>query len=67
MFQQVQHALRRAAESANRIIDDHHPRERLHHYGFARNHLSMLAWQAQRNAQTEAIFASHDPPQAAAA
>ncbi len=49
--------LRASAESANRFIDDHHPRgERLHHYGFEKNNLSMLAWQAYRNAQTEQVF-----------
>lgn len=56
IFTDIQKPLRAAAESANRTIDDHLPRERLHHYGFQTNHLSMLAWQAHRNAQTEAIF-----------
>jgi len=53
----VQKPLRASAESANRAIDDHHPRERLHHFGYETSHLSMLAWQAYRNGQTEAIFA----------
>ncbi|MBK5268519.1 MAG: hypothetical protein JJE47_13910, partial [Acidimicrobiia bacterium] len=58
LFGDVQHQLRASAESANRVIDDHHPRERLHHYGFEKNTLSMLAWQAYRNAQTEHVFAT---------
>lgn len=65
IFAETQQPLRATAESANRTIDDHLPRERLHHYGFATNHLSMLAWQAHRNAQTEAIFTSHHQPAAA--
>lgn len=52
----IQKPLRASAESANRYIDDHHPRERLHHYGCQRNTLSMLAWQTHQNAQTETIF-----------
>ncbi len=56
LFEAVQKPLRASAESANRSIDDHHPRERLHHYGFKKNHLSMLAWQAYRNSQTESVF-----------
>jgi len=59
------HQLRASAESANRVIDDHHPRERLHHYGFEKNNLSMLAWQSYRNAQTEHVFTNRnaaDPP-----
>ncbi|HSJ28095.1 MAG TPA: hypothetical protein VLB67_07765 [Acidimicrobiia bacterium] len=44
-------------------IDDHLPRERLHHFGFEKNQLSMLAWQTYRNAQTQAVFApSHADP-----
>jgi hypothetical protein len=35
------------------------PRERLHHFGFDRNQLSVVAWQAYRNGQTEAVFAPH--------
>jgi hypothetical protein len=58
LFGTVQHQLRASAESANRVIDDHHPRERLHHYGFEKNTLSMLAWQAYRNDQTEHVFAT---------
>jgi hypothetical protein len=53
----IQQPLRASAESANRYIDDHHPRERLHHFGFETSHLSMLAWQVYRNGQTEAVFA----------
>jgi hypothetical protein len=56
LYTLVQKPLRASAESANRYIDDHHPRERLHHYGFEKNTLSMLAWQAYRNAQTETVF-----------
>ncbi|MEX2251933.1 MAG: hypothetical protein WD895_07655 [Acidimicrobiia bacterium] len=56
VFTRIQRPLRASAESANRTIDDHLPRERLHHYGFEKNQLSMLAWQAYRNAQTEAVF-----------
>jgi hypothetical protein len=56
-FVDIQRPLRASAESANRVIDDHLPRERLHHFGFTSNQLSMLAWQAYRNAQTEAVFA----------
>jgi hypothetical protein len=52
-----QRRLRASAESADRIVDDHLPRERLHHFGFEKGQLSMLAWQAHRNAQTEAVFA----------
>lgn len=69
-FKGVQHPLRAAAESANRIIDDHLPRERLLHYGFQRNALSMYAWQAYRNTLTAQVFtpaltsAGTDPPQA---
>lgn len=69
IFEQVQKRLRASAESANRAIDDHHPRERLHHFGFTKNTLSMLAWQVYRNAQTQAVFAPNlrlDPPLAAA-
>ncbi|MEX1037733.1 MAG: hypothetical protein WDZ96_02625, partial [Acidimicrobiia bacterium] len=65
LYIDVQKPLRASAESANRYLDDHHPRERLHHYGFERNNLSMLAWQAYRNAQTEHVFTTHravDPP-----
>ena len=61
-FNTIQKPLRASAESANRYIDDHHPRERLHHYGFQRNTLSMLAWQTHQNAQTETIFARHPLP-----
>ena len=57
VFADIQRPLRASAESANRTIDDHLPRERLHHYGFEKNQLSMLAWQAYRNAQTQAVFA----------
>lgn len=57
IFTALQKPLRASAESANRTIDDQHPRERLHHYGFEKSHLSMLAWQAYRNGQAEAIFA----------
>jgi hypothetical protein len=57
VFVEIQRRLRASAESANRIVDDHLPRERLHHFGFEKGQLSMLAWQAHRNAQTEAIFA----------
>lgn len=39
--------------------------------GFERNHLSMLAWKAHRNAQTETVViptqTGHDPPDQAAA
>ena len=56
VFVEIQRRLRASAESANRIVDDHLPRERLHHFGFDKGQLSMLAWQAHRNAQTEAIF-----------
>jgi hypothetical protein len=42
---------------ASRIVDEHLPRERLHHFGFEKGQLSMWAWQAHRNAQTEAVFA----------
>jgi hypothetical protein len=62
--------LRAAAESANRTIDDHLPRERLLHYGFARNTISMYAWQAYRNTLTAAVFTPSrtatgvDPPPA---
>lgn len=69
IFEYVQKPLRASAESANRTIDDHHPRERLHHFGFIKNALSMLAWQVYRNAQTQAVFAPHlrlEPPLAAA-
>ena len=69
IFEQIQKPLRASAESANRTIDDHHPRERLHHFGFIKNTLSMLAWQVYRNAQTQAVFAPHprlDRPLAAA-
>ena len=68
VFVDIQKPLRASAESANRTIDDHHPRERLHHFGFTKNQLSMLAWQTYRNAQTEAVFAptlrrsTGDPP-----
>ena len=65
LYTLVQKPLRASAESANRYIDDHHPRERLHHYGFEKNTFSMVAWQAYRNAQTEAVFTSRatvDPP-----
>jgi len=68
-FRSVQHPLRAAAESANRIIDDHLPRERLLHFGFKRNALSMYAWQAYRNTLTAKVFtpaltdAGADPPQ----
>lgn len=68
VFAEIHRPLRASAESANRTIDDHLPRERLHHYGFDKNQLSMLAWQAYRNAQTEAVFApqlrpaSNGPP-----
>jgi len=55
-FKTVQHPLRAAAESANRTIDDHLPRERLLHYGFERNALSMCAWQAYRNTLTAKVF-----------
>jgi hypothetical protein len=57
VFADIQRPLRSSAESANRTIDDHLPRERLHHFGFEKNQLSMLAWQTYRNAQTEAVFA----------
>ena len=57
VFIEIQRPLRASAESANRAIDDHLPRERLHHFGFEKGQLSMLAWQAHRNAQTEAVFA----------
>ncbi|HUP15329.1 MAG TPA: hypothetical protein VM848_04690 [Acidimicrobiia bacterium] len=57
VFVEIQRRLRASAESANRIVDDHLPRERLHHFGFEKGQLSMLAWQAHRNAQTEAFFA----------
>lgn len=57
IFTSLQKPLRASAESANRTIDDQHPRERLHHYGFEKSHLSMLAWQAYRNGQAEAVFA----------
>lgn len=60
MFTRIQRPLRASAEAANRTIDDHLPRERLHHYGFEKNQLSLLAWQAYRNAQTEAIFTQQD-------
>ena len=53
----IQRRMPASAESAKRIVDDHLPRERLHHFGFEKGQLSMLAWQAHRNAQTEAIFA----------
>ncbi len=69
IFEQIQKPLRASAESANRTIDDHHPRERLHHFGFTKNTLSMLAWQIYRNAQTQAVFAPNlrlDPPLKAA-
>ena len=59
VFIQTQRPLRGSAESANRLIDDHLPRERLHHLGFEKNQLSMLAWQAYRNAQTQVVFAPH--------
>lgn len=49
-FNTIEKPLRASAESAKRYIDDHHPRERLHHYGFQRNSLSMLAWQIHQNA-----------------
>ena len=69
VFCELQKPLRASAESANRTIDDNHPRERLHHYGFDKSHLSMLAWQAYRNGQAEAVFApdqvdqpTGDPP-----
>ncbi len=58
LYIDVQKPLRASAESAKRYLDDHHPRERLHHYGFQRNTLSMLAWQAYRNAQTEHVFSN---------
>jgi hypothetical protein len=67
-FRAVQHPLRATAESANRTIDDHLPRERLLHYGFARNTISMYAWQAYRNTLTAAVFTTSqvgtgvDPP-----
>ena len=64
VFTDIQRPLRATAESANRTIDDHLPRERLHHYGFDTNHLSMLAWQAHRNAQTETIFTNRHWPSA---
>jgi hypothetical protein len=51
VFADIQRPLRSSAESANRTIDDHLPRERLHHFGFEKNRLSMLAWQTYRNAQ----------------
>ena len=57
IFEPVQKPLRASAESANRTIDDQPPRERLHHFGFTKNTLSMLAWQLYRNAQTRAVFA----------
>jgi hypothetical protein len=57
VFLEIQRRPRASAESANRIVDDHLPRERLHHFGFEKGQLSMLAWQAHRNAQTEPIFA----------
>jgi hypothetical protein len=69
ILEHVQKPLRASAESANRTIDDHHPRERLHHFGFTKNTLSMLAWQIYRNAQTQAVFAPHShlgPPLAEA-
>jgi len=68
IFTEIQKPLRATAESANRTIDDQLPRERLHHFGFQTNQLSMLAWQAYRNAQTQAIFlpeqrrSSDEPP-----
>lgn len=67
IYTRIQKPLRASAESANRYIDDHHPRQRLHHYGFKNNTLSMLAWQTHRNAQTENIFTTgnqvdHPPP-----
>lgn len=54
---EIQRGLRASAESANRLVDDHLPREPLHHFGFEKGQLSMLAWQAHRNAQAEAVFA----------
>lgn len=51
-------SLRASAESSYRFIDDHYPRERLHHYGFVENTLGMLAWQPSRNTQTEHVFAT---------
>jgi hypothetical protein len=57
VFADIQRPLRSSAESANRTIDDHLPRQRLHHFGFEKNQLPMLAWQTYRNAQTEAVFA----------
>ena len=57
IFTGIQKPLRASAESANRTIDDQHPRERLHHYGYQNRQLSMLDWQAYRNGQTEAVFA----------
>jgi hypothetical protein len=60
VFTDIQKPLRASAEFANRTIDDHLPRERLHHFGFTKNQLSMLAWQAYRNAQTQAVFAPAD-------
>ncbi len=62
LFTSLQKPLRASAESANRTIDDHHPRERLHHFGFEKSHLSMLAWQVYRNAQTKAVFTHHQEP-----
>ena len=59
VFADIQRPLRSSVESANRTIDDQLPRERLHHFGFEKNQLSMLAWQTYRNAQTEAVFALH--------
>lgn len=60
IFAKLQEPPRASAESANRTIDDSHPRERLHHYGFHKSHLSMLAWQTYRNAQTESVFAPEE-------
>jgi hypothetical protein len=56
IFTALQKPLRASAESANRTIDDQHPGVRLRHFGFEKSHLSMLAWQAYRNGQVEAIF-----------
>jgi hypothetical protein len=36
VFVDVQRHLRASAESSNWVIDDHHPRERLHNFGFDR-------------------------------
>lgn len=65
VFDDIQRPLRASGESANRTIDDHLPRERLHHFGFRTNQLSMLAWQAYLNAQTQAVFAPHHPNRSA--